>query len=213
VTIDPSLNDWVQRLKPIGLEKLVYVVDPSDLKGTASRSDARLHFGLPDHAKVVLMFGNIDQRKGVRGLMELLAHTDTPTDIVGLIVGKQSEIAREMIARACIPSQRLVTLDHYVGAEDEWLSFQAADWIWVAYEGFFGPSGVLAQAAQLGKPVIHNGLGLIGYAFAKCEGNKINPNLANLMLSGPMEMQKSSVEFCNLVKIAIADDCKLAQVE
>jgi len=77
-----------------------------------------------------------------------------------------------MIRSADLPQERLIAKDGYVDGQEEWLAFQAADWIWLAYEGFYGPSGVLAQARQVGKPVIHRGEGLIGY-FLPIRNNDI----------------------------------------
>ena len=66
-----------------------------------------------------------------------------------------------------INSGKIICLNSYVNAEIEWLAFQAADYIWLAYVNFFGQSGNLSQAIQLGKKVIHRGEGLIGERLKK----------------------------------------------
>ena len=164
-TIDPSLRDWAAKHKPLGHERIEYMEDPSDMHGVGENKEGRAFFGIPEGKKVILLFGAIDPRKGLKGLLNLLRNPSTGRDILALVVGRQNEAAKCMIRSAALPQAKLIARDGYVDSQEEWLAFQAADWIWLAYEGFYGPSGVLAQARQVGKPVIHRGEGLIGYYF------------------------------------------------
>lgn len=168
LTIDPSLRDWVATTRPRGHERLCYADDPADLRGLGDRAEARRHFGLRADATVVLLFGSIDLRKGVAGLLQLARRPDLPDAWQVLIVGRQSPDARALIADSALPPGRLVQVDRYVDRQEEWLAFRAADYGWVAYDGFYGPSGVLAQSEQAGLPVIHRGEGLIGYRLRGC---------------------------------------------
>lgn len=163
VTIDPSLRDWVGKHRPKGHERLGYVDDPSDMHGEGDSSAGRRHFGLDEDDQVILLFGAIDPRKGLRKFLEVLANQPSDSRVRGLVVGRLSPSARDLLENSGIAASRIVCVDRYVDAQEEWLAFQTATWIWVAYEGFYGPSGVLAQAAQVGKPILHNGQGLIGY--------------------------------------------------
>lgn len=164
VTIDPSLRDWVAKHMPAGHERVEYMEDPSDMKGEGGPEEGRAYFGVPEGKKVILLFGAIDPRKGLKRLLGLLKDPGTEPEILALVVGRQTEAAKEMIDSANLPEGRMISWNRYVDAQEEWLAFQAADWIWLAYEGFYGPSGVLAQARQVGKPVIHIGEGLLGYS-------------------------------------------------
>lgn len=171
VTIDPSLRDWAARVRPAGHERLCYADDPADLCGQGGRAEARRHFGLEPGATVLLLFGSIDLRKGVRALIELACRPDLPAEVQVLMAGRQSDEVRALLAEAAprLPAGRLVQVDRYVDRQEEWLAFAAADFGWVAYEGFYGPSGVLAQCQQAGLPMIHRGEGLIGYRLAGAE--------------------------------------------
>lgn len=163
LTIDPSLRDWVAQARPAGHERLCYADDPADLRGQGDRADARRHFGLRPDATVLLLFGSIDLRKGVRALLELARQPDLPADVQVLVAGRQSDEVRALLAATPLPAGRLVQADRYVSRQEEWLAFAAADYGWVAYEGFYGPSGVLAQCQQAGLAMVHRGEGLIGY--------------------------------------------------
>jgi hypothetical protein len=203
VTIDPSLNDWARRHKPTGLEKLVYVVDPSDLRGESTRSDARNRLGVPEDACVLLLFGAVDLRKGLVNFLNLLAHADTPANVIGLVIGKESDAAIAAILTANLPTGRLVVYNRYVNAEEEWQAFLAADWVWTAYEGFYGPSGVLAQASQMNLRVIHNGLGLIGYTLASSSRRFVNEKFPDLFLSTTPQKAPGTAMFGDLVAIIL----------
>jgi hypothetical protein len=164
VTIDPSLRDWIAKRRPPGHERLRYADDPADLRGAGGRAEARAHFGLGG-GRVLLLFGSIDLRKGVRALLALAADPRWPADAQVLIVGRQSPEVKALVRErtAALPPACVVVADRFVDAQEEWLAFAAADFVWLAYEGFHGPSGVLAQCAQLGLTAIHRGEGLIGY--------------------------------------------------
>ena len=169
VTIDPSLRDWVRQRAPAGAGRLHYADDPADLQGQGDRHAARQQLGLHAQGTVILMFGSIDLRKGVAAALDLVARPEFPADGQLLLVGRQSEEVRRLVAShpgATHPG-RVVSLDRYVDRQDEWLAFAAADFGWLAYEGFFGPSGVLAQCRQAGLPMIHRAEGLIGYQLRK----------------------------------------------
>ncbi|OYV02440.1 MAG: hypothetical protein CFE45_00290 [Burkholderiales bacterium PBB5] len=114
---------------------------------------------------MVLMFGSIELRKGVGSLLEMASGPAFPADGQVLVVGRQSAEVRALIAAlgTGLPAGRLICVDRYVDRQDEWLAFAAADYGWVAYEGFYGPSGVVAQCRQANLPMIHRGKGLIGY--------------------------------------------------
>ena len=165
VTIDPSLRDWVAGHVPRGHERLRYADDPADLSGFGDRAAARVHFGLHAQASVLLLFGSIDLRKGVASLLDVAASPLFPADGQVLIVGRQSDAARVAIdaARARLPAHRFVIVDRYADRQDEWAAFSAADYGWLAYEGFYGPSGVLAQCRQARLGVVYRAAGLIGY--------------------------------------------------
>ncbi len=186
VTIDPSLRDWAASAHPRGHERLAYAEDPTDLQGRGTRAEARRHFGLDAEAPVILLFGSIDLRKGLRGLLALAASPGFPARGQLLVVGRQTDEARALLAReaTALPAGRLVQDDRYVDRAEEQLAFAAADFGWVAYEGFWGPSGVLAQCRQASLPMIHRGEGLIGYQLAAGEAVAVPwLNVAGLRVS------------------------------
>jgi len=178
VSIDPSLVDWIYCNAPLGFKKIRYMEDPSDLKGVGDRWTAIDYYSIPMSSKVILLFGAIDERKGVRALLDLMGQSAFQ-DCIALIVGQQSNEVRRILRATEIPAERLICADRYVDSQEEWLAFQAADYVWLAYDNFFGPSGVLSQARQVNAAIIYNGMGLIGYSY------NMNPFNTNSYLIGP----------------------------
>ena len=169
LTIDPSLRDWVVKHQPTGHERLRYADDPSDMQGIGDRAAARRHFGLRRCANVVLLYGSIDLRKGVTPLLEAITRNSWPDDTQLLLAGRQSAEVRELLTArlAGVNPGRLVQVDQYLDRQEEWLAFAAADACWVAYDSFFGPSGVVAQCVQAGVKMIYRPQGLIGYQLSR----------------------------------------------
>jgi hypothetical protein len=165
LSIDPSLRDWVAVQRPVGHDRLLYADDPADLNGMGSCNEARAFFGLRPDATVILMFGSIDLRKGVAALLDIARSSDFPSNTQVLMVGRQSADVRALVVERArsLPHGRLVAVDRYVSRQEEWLAYRAADLGWVAYEDFYGPSGVVSQCRQMGLPMVHRGHGLIGY--------------------------------------------------
>lgn len=163
LTIDPSLFEWVQRCLPDARQRIVYAEDPSDLQGQGDKADSRAALGLADQDFVILVFGAIDLRKGIERLIGLTESRNFPARAKVLLVGRQSAEVRALLATRVRASARWLVIDRYVDRQDEWAAFTAADVVWVAYEGFYGPSGVVAQCRQLELPAIHDDRGIVGY--------------------------------------------------
>lgn len=77
----------------------------------------------------------------------------------------EPELAAEL--RQLVGQGRAVVLDRYVCAEVEKACFCACDAVLLLYVHHFGSSGVLAQAAAAGNPVIASDEGLIGYRVGR----------------------------------------------
>jgi glycosyltransferase involved in cell wall biosynthesis len=163
LVIDPTLFAWIQEQQPPGYGKVLYYEDPADLAELPAPMRARAHFGIGPEARVILVYGSLDTRKNIRGLLDFLASRTCPPEVRVLLVGKQSPEVRGLLRAPGVPVDRIIAADRYVDKAEEALAFAAADWVWLAYKDFYGPSGVLAQAAQAGRRVLHNGLGIIGY--------------------------------------------------
>ncbi len=163
VSIDATLLASMRRHP--GAARLHFVPDPGEIQCDWDRERARASLGLPPSAYVVLVYGVIDERKGVPALLQALAGMEGPLHVV--LAGRFSEGFRAQLAAAgadaLCAAGRLSLRDHYVDTDEEGRLFRAADLVWLGYApSFHGQSAVLAQAASAGVPVLGKSTGLIG---------------------------------------------------
>jgi glycosyltransferase involved in cell wall biosynthesis len=171
LTIDETLPEFV-RSRRLALEaKLRYVPDIGALAGSCSREEARRVLGLKDDDCVILVYGSITSRKGVEHLLRAVANPCCRRRVVVLLAGQIDAEMGAVLQRQDMELLRrqgqLVERRGMLADEQEWEVFRAADIVWLGYRGFYGMSGVLAQAGSLGLPVIACSEGLIGWMCGK----------------------------------------------
>jgi glycosyltransferase involved in cell wall biosynthesis len=144
--------------------KLRYLPDPAEQVIVGSRSGCRDALGISEGAVAILVFGRIDERKGVGALLTTLASHDGLAKYVVILAGVRSPSAQlETPAYACLQSQnRLIVIDHYLDEAEQSLVFGAADVVWVGYRNHAYMSGVLVLAGRASLPVIGTAEGEIG---------------------------------------------------
>jgi glycosyltransferase involved in cell wall biosynthesis len=159
--------------------------DPAELIGQHTRESARKHIGIPEDAIVILVFGDINIRKGLDALIEGLVSMDAPRLMHIFIVGQQdntvkdvfcSESFRHLMNQGCIH-----VINEFVGSNYQQLAFAAADIVWLGYRNHFSMSGVLVLAARARKVVISSDKGMIGL-LTRQERLGITVNIDNVGL-------------------------------
>jgi len=172
--IDETLPEYVTRWHREVAGKVVLLPDPSDPPRRMDRAAARAALGLPAGALVVLLFGDIEARKGVATMLEWAADTGRAADVHVVLAGTIDEEARTFVsgeaAARLREADRCHIIDRYVAADEDALLFSAVDWVWLAYQDFELMSGVLIKAAQYGCVVLFRDVGLIG-RFARRYGS------------------------------------------
>lgn len=178
LSIDPTLPAWHGER---GGAALTYLADPSpdprfDMT-PATRAAARARLGLaPDSGPVLLVYGAITARKGVRELVCALATHRTAPRLV--VAGAQDDDIRAWLpAAAAGLSPPPLLLDRFIPEAEEADLFSACDAVWLGYQGHYGMSGVLVQAYRFGKPVLATADGLIGWF---CGGRDLGPVMEDL---------------------------------
>lgn len=174
LSIDPTLPAWHGNRSGAAL---AYLADPSPDMTPATQAVARARLGLgPDSGPVLLVYGAITARKGIR---ELVCALTTRTGAPRLVVaGVQDEEIRAWLpaATASLSPPPLV-LDRFIPEVQEADLFSACDAVWLGYQGHYGMSGVLVQAYRFGKPVLATADGLIGWF---CCGRDLGPVMDDL---------------------------------
>ena len=143
--------------------KVKYVHDPSNM-GDFLDGDRALAM---DGARVkILIYGNIDNRKGLDVIESLIADDEIASKIELYIVGRQESQAVKLLKGSGFEKLRscgsLVEVNKVVSFEEEAHYFQLTDIVWVFYPKSYCSSGALVRAGQAGKPVVGTREGLVG---------------------------------------------------
>ena len=152
---------------------LRYLPDPAEVRQVMGQREARSALAIPQHAFVLLVFGTVDERKGLRALLRGLEFGRDARRVVLLVAGVQSASIRELLASepyaAWRSDGRIVTIDRFMDDADVGCVLAAADAVWVGYVGHEAMSGVVVLAGRACKPVVACAHGEIG-RLVKGEG-------------------------------------------
>ncbi len=166
ISVDETLVSYAQKLRPRGWEKVVHVPDAAYIR-TDIPPVSRHELGLPSDKKILLAYGSLSLRKGIAELLAAVVETTFPVGVVVLLAGKQDAEVSALLASPLnlklLESGRLIVREGFADETLEAQIFQSSDLVWVGYKDWFGMSGVLMQAAAMGKPVISMHNGLIGF--------------------------------------------------
>jgi glycosyltransferase involved in cell wall biosynthesis len=119
---------------------------------------------IPSSKKVLLLYGQVNNRKGLDHALECMA--SLPDECAFLVAGTEDAWAAALMggeAARRLGGDRIFAVNRYMDAELEAACFAASDAVWMGYRSHYGSSGVLTQAAVTGLPVIACREGLIGY--------------------------------------------------
>lgn len=164
---DDALVEYSKKYEPALSERVIYIPDIAELPTLIDKTKARQILHVPLDAKVILVYGCIDGRKGIADLLGALSDERCPANQVALLAGAADERAESALVsedpgRTLLGSGRLFRLRGWLNDRDTCLAFSCADAAWLGYRGFYNSSGFLWQAARAGLPIIGCREGLIG---------------------------------------------------
>lgn len=154
-----------------GRAHVVHLPDPVEMHppDQAGVTQLRQTLGLAPTRKVFLLFGALDQRKGIYPLLTALRQLPPvqQAQITLLVVGSMADTERAALLAALAEFQRhsavqLVLRDHFIPDEAIPHYFALADVVLALYQHHVGSSGVLLWAAAAGKAVLASDYGLLG---------------------------------------------------
>jgi glycosyltransferase involved in cell wall biosynthesis len=165
--INRPLVEYAQQRKFRGYEKIHYIPDVGSLVGKVDRNTARESLGIRDDQSVILVYGALSPRKGIRELLGAISDSSCPETVAVLLAGSQDEATQELLNtpdnRRLHAAGRLIVMQGFLNDEQEYLAFRASDVVWLGYRGFYGMSGVLVQAGMMELPIIACREGIIGW--------------------------------------------------
>ncbi len=126
----------------------------------------------------MLVYGLINQRKGIHELVEACAQRSNAPTLV--VAGNQDGDTHDFLRHAATRlSPAPVILNQFISSEVELDLFSACDAVWLGYKGHYGMSGVLVQAYRFAKPVIATADGLIGWFCKNAELGTVIDDLSS----------------------------------
>jgi glycosyltransferase involved in cell wall biosynthesis len=172
LTIDPAMMEFASSsFTPAERDRLAYLPDPSPECDPPARIASRAELGIPDAARLVLLYGSLTARKGVSQLIHAASAAQCPRSIHVLLAGRQDDQVKRMLqdtgAEALSASGRLHILDKYLDNRLEGVVLSAADFMWLGYWKFYGMSSVLVLGVRHGLPCIFTREGVVGYLGRK----------------------------------------------
>lgn len=145
------------------------VVLPEPLDEPRGTKEAALLRDIPPGRRVLLLFGSLDERKGVGTALDALsALTDAEQELfalvlAGRIMGPDRPHLLERIERFKATTRvHVVIEDRFLDEEEIQPLVRACDLVLLTYLHHVGSSGVLVRAARAGVPVLASDYGLLG---------------------------------------------------
>ncbi len=168
--IDESFAEFAER-GPHPYATVRLVPDPGELRGHESQAEAKTSLGISTDRALIVVYGSLTARKGIRELLDAVA-SGTLERAGVLLAGTPDEHTKQLLegetARALIQRGQLFLQFGFLDDVQEYRVFRAADIVWTCYsKGFYASSGVLYQAGSLGLPVVGSNLGLIAWLINK----------------------------------------------
>jgi glycosyltransferase involved in cell wall biosynthesis len=187
-TIDETLYEYAHVWSPGVRSRLVYLPDSAVTKRSVDRAAVRKRLRIAQDALVILVYGELSKRKGIKALLQASEHLDFPSRCHLLMAGNQAPEAMSILqspqAMHLRQTGRLHELSHYLSEDEEKNAvFSAADAVWLGYLAHYQMSGVLVQAGMMGLPIIACEEGLIGWLTTRHQSGVVVPISDPLMVA------------------------------
>ncbi len=169
LTLDPHFADYAAHRYPAG-HKVGALDDPAHPLVDGGPGECSLASLPPPDRVLFSLFGYLDERKGVLTLLDALARLPAATTrrIAVVLAGRidpairaAAGARRELLSRTR-PDLWLHIEDRRLSAAELSALARRSDVILAPYQRFVGSSGVMLWAAQAGKPLLTQDVGLVG---------------------------------------------------
>lgn len=171
--LDPFAVDFIQ--KNWKSNKVKFLPDPVQVyPNTKSISLIKEELGITENKKVFLIFGHLDDRKGIATVMDTFTNLseNEAKNVCLLIVGPWDEqeklrFEQKLTLLQQKNSVQVIVNNHFVVDEEIQSFFEVSDYILALYQKHIGMSAIMVRAASAKKPLITYHYGLMGRITAE----------------------------------------------
>jgi glycosyltransferase involved in cell wall biosynthesis len=202
--LDPFVVPVVQQFKAD--LAVLPLADPVQLEAcdksmvTALRQSLKIQ----PQRQVLLMFGELSNRKGIYPALEALQNLSQAQAeqiclvLAGPIVSDERSEITDAIARLAQTSIQLVVCDRYIRGIEVQQYFELADLVLIPYQRHVGMSSVLVHAAAARKPVLASNYGLIGELVRRYQLGLAVDSTSSQMIRQAIEHFLTQSHLCDL---------------
>ncbi|MCG8571396.1 MAG: glycosyltransferase [Spirochaetes bacterium] len=165
--LDPFVSNYIAQ--DYLRDKTKYLPDPVLHYSSQNPGNFKEKIGIDSFRKVFLLFGALDQRKGLFQLLEALQQLENQVAkqsaflLIGKVAPQSLTKVTEIIAQLNHTTQLQIILENrFVKDEEMQFYFSNSDIILAPYQQHVGMSGIQVRAAAAGKPVLSSDYGLMG---------------------------------------------------
>ncbi len=162
-------------------KKISLLPEFGEIKKINNKNNLRKNFKIPGNNKVMLIYGVINNVKGINeAVHSLLLHNEIQNLSI-MIVGKQDTTIKKLLnnkkIKKLINSRKIIVIDYFVDEKVEREIFTVSDFGWAGYVyGSQSSSGFLVHSCSAGLPIISNDKSLTSHHVRKNKlGICINP--------------------------------------
>lgn len=216
LTIDKSLDRYIELNYPALHQSIDHIPDPVDKKSTLPSADLRKSFEIGEEIFLILVYGSLRKNKGISLLLDVMH--DLPKNVHILMAGTQSSEIEKYLNNdrnmQLINDGRIHQINRYIDLSEDGGLFNAANMVWLGYRNYYAMSAVLVQAAQYNLPVVAARTGLIGWLTHEYKtGVVVDTDSANSISRGIMSIVNNEYQSETARYNALASDHSLEEFE
>lgn len=166
ITNDFLLKKFINSSQINLKKKLIFLHDPKEFRFKYKKDEARKFLSINNKTFVILVYGAIIDSKGIIKLLNIYKEKisiDLKVIIAGDQFGYTKKYLKNNYVKNLIKNNKLKIISGWQSESDEAKLFFGSDLIWIGYENYPFPSGVLYQSVAADKPSLVSKNGFIYY--------------------------------------------------
>jgi hypothetical protein len=172
IVLDELFMQYLKKKKFNYKKKIFLLSEFGEIKKINNKKNLRKNFKIPKKNKVILIYGVINNVKGIKQAIHSLLLYNQIQNLTIMIVGKQDSEIKDFLnkdkIKELIDNRKIITIDYFVNEKIEREIFSVSDFGWAGYVyGSQSSSGFLVHACSAGLPIISNNKSLTSHHVRK----------------------------------------------